>query len=111
MATVIHTNGLVKRYGKVRALDGLDLDVEAGQIHGFLGPNGAGKSTTIRVLLGLARATSGEATVFGGEAIDLLARLRGVARKDAAYAADKARLMEAFQFDPRKKGRAYSKGN
>jgi ABC-2 type transport system ATP-binding protein len=140
MATVIHTKGLVKRYGKVRALDGLDLDVEAGQIHGFLGPNGAGKSTTIRVLLGLARATSGEATVFGGdpwrdavslhrriasvpgdvslwpnlsggEAIDLLARLRGAPRKDAAYKAEKERLMHEFQFDPRKKGRAYSKGN
>ena len=140
MATVIHTKGLVKRYGKVRALDGLDLDVEAGQIHGFLGPNGAGKSTTIRVLLGLARATSGEATVFGGdpwrdavslhrriasvpgdvslwpnlsggEAIDLLARLRGVPRRDAAYKAEKERLMREFQFDPRKKGRAYSKGN
>ena len=63
MTTVIHTKDLVKRYGKVRALDGLDLDVEAGQIHGFLGPNGAGKSTTIRVLLGLVRATSGEASL------------------------------------------------
>ncbi|GAA4366335.1 ABC transporter ATP-binding protein [Agromyces bauzanensis] len=140
MAAVIHTQGLVKRYGKVRALDGLDLDVEAGQIHGFLGPNGAGKTTTIRVLLGLARATSGEATVFGadpwrdavaihrrvayipgdvsiwpnlsgGEAIDLLARLRGAKRHDRGYTAEKERLMEAFQFDPRKKGRAYSKGN
>src|SRR6476620_12692529 len=127
MATVIHTKGLVKRYGKVRALDGRDLDVEAGQIHGFLGPNGAGKSTTIRVLLGLARATAGTATVFGddpwrdavslhrriasvpgdvslwpnlsgGEAIDLLARLRGASTKDAAYLAEKDRLMTAFQF-------------
>src|SRR6478736_2689682 len=104
MAAVIHTQGLVKRYGKVRALDGLDLDVDAGQIHGFLGPNGAGKSTTIRVLLGLARPTS-------GEAIDLLARLRGTRRRDAAYKAEKERLMHEFQFDPRKKGRAYSKGN
>src|SRR3954465_15079389 len=140
MATVIHTQALVKRYGKVAALDGLDLDVEAGQIHGFLGPNGAGKSTTIRVLLGLARATSGTAPVFGddpwrdavslhrrigsvpgdvslwpnlsgGEAIDLLSRLRGTSRHDPVYRDEKARLMEAFQFDPRKKGRAYSKGN
>src|SRR6478735_7274391 len=140
MATVIHTQGLVKRYGKVRALDGLDLDVEAGQIHGFLGPNGAGKSTTIRVLLGLARATAGEASVFGedpwrnavplhrriasvpgdvslwpnlsgGEAIDLIARLHGIPRQDAAFQAEKQRLMSQFQFDPRKKGRAYSKGN
>ena len=140
MATVIRTQNLVKRYGKVAALDGLDLEVRAGQIHGFLGPNGAGKSTTIRVLLGLARATSGQVTVFGedpwqkavdlhrriasvpgdvslwpnlsgGEAIDLLARLRGAPRRDVAFAAEKARLTEVFQFDPRKKGRAYSKGN
>src|SRR6478736_6470716 len=138
--SVIRTAGLVKRYGSINALDGLDLEVGAGQIHGFLGPNGAGKSTTIRVLLGLARATAGEASVFGllpwrdavkihrrvgyipgdvdvwpnlsgGEAIDLLARLRGASRHDKVYAAEKARLMEAFQFDPRKKGRAYSKGN
>jgi ABC-2 type transport system ATP-binding protein len=140
MATVIHTRGLLKRYGKVHALDGLDLDVEAGQIHGFLGPNGAGKTTTIRILLGLARATSGAATVLGadpwgdtvrlhrriasvpgdvslwpnlsgGQAIDLLARLRGVPRSDAAFRAEKERLMHEFQLDPRKKGRAYSKGN
>jgi len=140
MATVIRTSGLHKHYGRVRALDGLDLEVSSGQIHGFLGPNGAGKSTTIRVLLGLARATSGEALVFdrdpwrdavalhrriayvpgdvsvwpnlsGGEAIDFLARLRGASRRDAVYRAEKQRLLEAFQFDPRKKGRAYSKGN
>jgi ABC-2 type transport system ATP-binding protein len=140
MVAVIHTEGLVKRYGKVQALDGLALDVQAGQIHGFLGPNGAGKTTTIRILLGLARATSGEATVLGGdpwhdtvrlhrriatvpgdvslwpnlsggEAIDLLARLRGVSRGDAAYRAEKERLLHEFQLDTRKKGRAYSKGN
>jgi ABC-2 type transport system ATP-binding protein len=137
--SVIRTAGLVKRYGSINALDGLDLEVGAGQIHGFHGPNGAGTSTTLRVLLGLARATSGEASVFGlhpwrdsvaihrrvsyipgdvsvwpnlggGETIDLLSRLRG-RRRDAAYRAEKKRLMEAFQFDPRKKGRAYSKGN
>ncbi|WP_404429326.1 ABC transporter ATP-binding protein [Microbacterium lacus] len=140
MTTVIHTAGLTKHYGRVHALDGLDLHVEHGQIHGFLGPNGAGKSTTIRVLLGLARKTGGEASVFGadpwrdavdlhrriayipgdvsvwpnitgGEAIDLMARLRGARRNDPAYRAEKERLSEAFQFDPRKKGRAYSKGN
>ncbi|KJQ55680.1 ABC transporter ATP-binding protein [Microbacterium sp. SA39] len=140
MTTVIHTQDLTKHYGHVHALDGLDLSVEAGQVHGFLGPNGAGKSTTIRILLGLARRTGGTATVFdrdpwtdavdlhrriayvpgdvsvwptlsGGEAIDLLARLRGVHTKDAAYQHEKTRLMDAFQFDPRKKGRAYSKGN
>lgn len=138
--SVIRTNGLAKHYGRVHALDGLDLVVEEGQIHGFLGPNGAGKSTTIRVLLGLARKTGGEASVFGsdpwraavslhrriayvpgdvslwpnlsgGEAIDLLSRLRGASRRSGAYRAEKERLSEAFQFDPRKKGRAYSKGN
>jgi ABC-2 type transport system ATP-binding protein len=140
MSTVIHTNGLTKHYGHVHALDGLDLNVEAGQVHGFLGPNGAGKSTTIRILLGLARATGGEATVFGedpwrtavplhrriayvpgdvsiwpnlsgGESIDVLARLRGASKHDAGYRDEKQRLMQEFQFDPRTKGRAYSKGN
>ena len=140
MSTVIHARGLVKRYGRVHALDGLDLDVEEGEVHGFLGPNGAGKSTTIRILLGLARASDGVVTVFGrdpwrdavevhrrvasvpgdvsvwpnlsgGEAIDLLARLRGARRGDPAFRSEKDRLLEAFQFDPRKKGRAYSKGN
>ncbi|GGR28558.1 ATP-binding cassette domain-containing protein [Agromyces mediolanus] len=140
MTTVIRTSDLVKRYGRTRALDGLDLEVDAGQVHGFLGPNGAGKSTTIRILLGLARASSGVASVFdahpwrdavalhrriayvpgdvsvwpnlsGGEAVDFLARLRGAAHRDPGYRAEKARLVEAFQFDPRKKGRAYSKGN
>lgn len=140
MTLVIRTAALTKHYGRVHALDGLDLEVGEGQVHGFLGPNGAGKSTTIRVLLGLARKTGGEASVFGGdpwrdavslhrriasvpgdvsvwpnlsggEAIDLLARLRGASRHDAAYRAERERLCEAFQFDPRKKGRAYSKGN
>ncbi len=137
---VISARNLTKHYGRVHALDGLDLAVDAGQIHGFLGPNGAGKSTTIRVLLGLARATSGEASVFGldpwhdavaihrriayipgdvsvwpnlsgGEAIDLLARLRGANTRDPVFRAEKERLGAAFEFDPRKKGRAYSKGN
>jgi ABC-2 type transport system ATP-binding protein len=140
MNTVIETSGLEKRFGRVRALDGLDLSVTAGEVHGFLGPNGAGKSTTIRVLLGLAKANGGSATVFGrdpwkdavdlhrqiayvpgdvsiwpnltgGEAIDLLARLRGGTADKAGYAARKARLIDVFQLDPSKKGRAYSKGN
>lgn len=140
MNTVIRTSGLTKHYGHLHALDGLDLSVEAGQVHGFLGPNGAGKSTTIRILLGLARATSGEVTVFdedpwrsavplhrriayvpgdvsiwpnlsGGESIDVLARLRGASKRESGYRDQKQRLMEAFQFDPRTKGRAYSKGN
>jgi len=137
---VVETRGLVKTFGRIRALDGLDLGVGAGEVHGFLGPNGAGKSTTIRVLLGLARATGGSATLFGrdpwqdavelhrrvayvpgdvslwpnlsgGEAIDLISRLRGATADARAYADRKARLVEVFQFDPAKKGRAYSKGN
>ena len=140
MNTVIQTRGLEKRFGRVRALDGLDLDVEAGEVHGFLGPNGAGKSTTIRVLLGLIRSSGGSATVFGrdpwndavelhrriayvpgdvslwpnlsgGEAIDLLTRLRGGMADKRAYLARREHLVEVFQFDPTKKGRAYSKGN
>jgi len=140
MDTVIRTSGLAKHYGRVHALDGLDLSVTAGQVHGFLGPNGAGKTTTIRILLGLARKTSGSVEVLGrdpwkdaadlhrriayvpgdvsvwpnlsgGEAIDLLSRLRGASVKSAAYRGERERLETAFQFDPRKKGRAYSKGN
>ncbi|MGR0221842.1 ABC transporter ATP-binding protein [Agromyces sp. ZXT2-6] len=140
MTTVISTRALEKRFGSTVALDGLDLEVQEGEIHGFLGPNGAGKSTTIRILLGLARATGGEARLFGeepwrnaaalhrrvayvpgdvslwpnltgGAAIDLLARLRGGTADRRAYEERKARLVDAFQLDPRKKGRAYSKGN
>ncbi|MDQ0260367.1 ABC-2 type transport system ATP-binding protein [Sinomonas atrocyanea] len=140
MDTVIATSGLHKHFGRVHALDGLDLEVARGEIHGFLGPNGAGKSTTLRILLGLARATSGTATVLGGdpwtdavelhrriasipgdvsiwpnlsggEAIDLISRLRGGTADRAKYRARKKELCETFDFDPTKKGRAYSKGN
>jgi ABC-2 type transport system ATP-binding protein len=133
--TVIEASGLVKKFGRVRALDGLDLSVAEGEVHGFLGPNGAGKSTTIRVLLGMLRANGGSATVFGrdpwrdavgihrdvayvpgdvslwpnlsgGETIDFLTRLRGGADK-----ALRARLLKEFDLDPKKKGRSYSKGN
>ncbi|MBM7503234.1 ATP-binding cassette domain-containing protein [Agromyces aurantiacus] len=140
MTSVISTRGLEKRFGRTVALDGLDLEVRPGEIHGFLGPNGAGKSTTLRILLGLARADGGTVELFGrdpwadaadlhrrlayvpgdvtlwpnltgGEAIDLISRLRGGTADRAAYAERKARLIEAFQFDPRVRGRAYSKGN
>jgi ABC-2 type transport system ATP-binding protein len=140
MSITIRTDGLVKRYGRLHALDGLDLEVGAGEVHGFLGPNGAGKSTTIRVLLGLSRATAGTVEVLGGdpwrdavalhrriasvpgdvsvwpnlsggEAIDVLARLRGARHHDRTYRTERERLVEAFQLDPRKKGRTYSKGN
>lgn len=139
-AAVIETAGLVKDFGRVRALDGLDLSVAAGEIHGFLGPNGAGKSTTIRILLGLARSTGGRARVFGldpwtssveihrrlayvpgdvslwpnltgGEAIDLISRLRGGTADRAVYRERRARLLEEFELDPSRKARTYSKGN
>ncbi len=135
MSTAISVSGLVKTFGTTRALDGLDLEVATGEVHGFLGPNGAGKSTTIRVLLGLLRADSGSVrlldgdpwhdavalhrrlayvpgdvtlwpNITGGEAIDLLGRLRG--GLDPARRAD---LLERFDLDPRKKARTYSKGN
>jgi ABC-2 type transport system ATP-binding protein len=131
----IEVSDLVKTFGRFRALDGLELSVAGGEVHGFLGPNGAGKSTTIRVLLGLLRADSGDIrllggdpwsdavalhrrlayvpgdvnlwpTLSGGEAIDLLGRLRG-----GLDPARRAELLERFELDPTKKGRAYSKGN
>ncbi len=135
MENSISVAGLVKRFGQTTALDGLDLTVAQGEVHGFLGPNGAGKTTTIRILLGLQRADGGTVRLLdgdpwhdavalhkrlayvpgdvtlwpnlsGGEVIDLLGRLRGglnPARRDE--------LLERFDLDPRKKGRAYSKGN
>src|SRR5690625_2339994 len=135
MNTVIDVTALVKSFGRTRALDGLDLHVERGEVHGFLGPNGAGKSTTIRVLLGLLRANSGSVALFGrdpwrdavelhrrlayvpgdvnlwpslsgGEVIDLLGRLRG-----GLHPGRRAQLLERFDLDPTKKARTYSKGN
>ena len=67
MTAVVRTEGLVKTFGRTRALDGLDLKVAEGEVHGFLGPNGAGKSTTIRVLLGLLRPDGGRAQLFDGD--------------------------------------------
>src|SRR5919109_5562868 len=66
-ATAISITGLVKTFGPTRALDGLDLQVNTGEVHGFLGPNGAGKTTTIRVLLGLLRADAGTSRLLGGD--------------------------------------------
>ncbi|WP_431924539.1 ABC transporter ATP-binding protein [Nonomuraea jabiensis] len=135
MSDAIVVKGLVKSFGTARALDGLDLSVRAGEVHGFLGPNGAGKSTTIRILLGMVRADGGTARLLGGdpwsqaaelhrrlayvpgdvtlwphlsggEVIDLLGRLRG-----GLNARRKVDLLERFDLDPRKKARTYSKGN
>src|SRR5205814_8223743 len=125
----LRADALVKTFGRTRALDGLDLAVDTGEVHGFLGPNGAGKTTTIRVLLGLLRADSGTArllggdpwreatelhrrlayvpgdvtlwpTLSGGEVIDLLGRLRG--RPDRTR---RAALLDRFGLDPRSTGR------
>ena len=132
---MIEVNRLSKNFGPVEAVRDVSFEVRRGEVLGFLGPNGAGKSTTIRVLLGLLRADSGEVRLLGGdpwsdavelhrrlayvpgdvnlwpnlsggEAIDLLARLRGGI--DPARRAD---LLERFELDPTKKGRTYSKGN
>ncbi|MGW3241872.1 ABC transporter ATP-binding protein [Streptomyces sp. NPDC001070] len=135
MTRAISVAGLHKSFGRTHALDGLDLTVETGEVHGFLGPNGAGKSTAIRILLGLLRADRGAAQLLGGdpwrdavtlhrrlayvpgdvtlwrnlsggEVIDLLGRLRG-----GLDEARRRQLLERFELDPTKKGRAYSKGN
>lgn len=135
MSAVIDVAGLRKNFGPVRALDGLDLHVAEGEVHGFLGPNGAGKSTTLRILLGIVRSTGGIARLFdrdpwqdavslhreiayvpgdvtlwpsltGGEIIDLLARMRG--GQDGIR---RDELIERFDLDPAKKSRTYSKGN
>ncbi len=135
MANAIEIRVLRKSFGRTAALDGLDLEVRAGEVHAFLGPNGAGKTTTIRILLGLLRKDGGEAVLLGGdprrdavtlhrrlayvpgdvtlwpgltggEIIDLLGRLRGGLDPERRQA-----LTERFQLDPAKKARAYSKGN
>ena len=69
MSTAISVTDLVKTFGRTRALDGLTLSVDTGEVHGFLGPNGAGKSTTIRVLLGLLRRDSGSVQLLGGDPV------------------------------------------
>lgn len=135
MTGIIEVHDLHKHFGRTHALDGLHLDVDQGEVHGFLGPNGSGKSTTIRILLGILKATSGRARVLGrdpwtdsvalhrdiayvpgdvtlwpslsgGETIDLLARMRGGIDQKR-----RAELVDRFDLDPRKKARTYSKGN
>lgn len=133
--TVLKTTNLTKKFGKLTALDGVDMDVDEGEIFGFIGPNGAGKSTTIRILLGILRPTAGEAKIFGkdawkdavdvhkriayvpgdvnlwpnltgGEVIDLFLSLRGEKHRNR-----REELIERFQLDPSKKCGTYSKGN
>jgi len=133
--TMVKTIDLTKKFGSFTALDKVNIEVKKGEVFGFIGPNGAGKSTTIRVLIGILKATSGKAEIFGkdawkhaveihkrlayvpgdvnlwpnltgGEVIDLFIKLRG-----ANDAHNREQLIEEFQFDPSKKCRTYSKGN
>ena len=135
MTAPIQVRDLVKTFGRFRALDGVDLTVEPGTVHGFLGPNGAGKSTTIRVLLGLYRATSGHVEVLGRDpgvhpaevtrqvsyvpgdvalwpnltgrqVLDVLAGLRGARNEQR-----ERELIDRFALDPTKRVRSYSTGN
>jgi len=131
----LEITGLTKRFGKLTALDGVNVTVEKGEVFGYIGPNGAGKTTTIRVMLGILKATAGSAKVFGldswreaveihkkvayvpgdvtlwpnltgGEVIDLFVNLRGKHDKSK-----REKLLEMFDLDPTKKCRTYSKGN
>ncbi len=133
--SIIKTTNLTKMFGKFLALDGVNLEVDKGEVYGFIGPNGSGKSTTIRVLLGILKASSGEAKIFGldvwkdaveihkriayvpgdvnlwpnltgGEVIDLFMKLRGATNKTR-----RDEFIEKFKLDPSKKCRTYSKGN
>jgi ABC-2 type transport system ATP-binding protein len=135
MSDAVFARGMRKSFGRTRALDGLDLSVRTGEVHGFLGPNGAGKTTTIRILLGLLRVDDGEVRLLGGdpwrdttalhrrlayvpgdvtlwpeltggEVIDLLGRLRG-----GLEPSRRADLLARFDLDPTKRSRTYSKGN
>jgi ABC-2 type transport system ATP-binding protein len=132
---VLQTNDLTKKFGKFTALDGVNIEVNQGEVYGFIGPNGAGKSTTIRVLLGVLKATDGDAKIFGmdawkdaveihkriayvpgdvnlwpnltgGEVIDLFMKLRGSNNRER-----REELIEKYNLDPTKKCRTYSKGN
>lgn len=132
---ILKATGLTKRFGKFTALDGVDMELNKGEVYGFIGPNGAGKSTTIRILLGMLKATAGEAQIFGkdvwkdavelhkqiayvpgdvnlwpnltgGEVIDLFMKMRGATNQGR-----REELIERFKFDPTKKSRTYSKGN
>ncbi|MFY0783235.1 ABC transporter ATP-binding protein [Peribacillus simplex] len=133
--SVLKTTDLTKKFGKFTALNGVNIEVNKGEVFGFIGPNGAGKSTTIRVLLGILKATDGEAKIFGkevwkdaveihkriayvpgdvnlwpnltgGEVIDLFVELRGTNNKSR-----REELIKKFDLDPSKKCRTYSKGN
>jgi len=133
--SVLKVNNLTKKFGKFTALNGVNLEVNEGEVFGFIGPNGAGKSTTIRILLGILKATAGEVKIFGkdawsdaveihkriayvpgdvnlwpnltgGEVIDLFVKLRGGNNRNR-----REELIKQFDLDPSKKCGTYSKGN
>lgn len=133
--SILVVEHLTKKFGSFTALDGVNMQLKEGEVYGFIGPNGAGKSTTIRILLGIIKATSGSAKIFGkdvwkdaveihkrvayvpgdvhlwpnltgGEVIDILLKMNGKYDKKK-----RDRFIELFDFDPTKKCRAYSKGN
>ncbi|MFN2746776.1 ATP-binding cassette domain-containing protein [Bacillus sp. z60-18] len=133
--SLLKVSNLTKKFGKFTALDGVNFEVNKGEVVGFIGPNGAGKSTTIRVLLGILKATSGDVEIFdkdawhdaveihkriayvpgdvnlwpnltGGEVIDLFVKLNGTTNKSR-----REELIKKFDLDPSKKSRTYSKGN
>jgi ABC-2 type transport system ATP-binding protein len=133
--SLLKVTNLSKKFGKFTALDKINLEVNKGEVVGFIGPNGAGKSTTIRVLLGILKASDGEVKIFnkdawqdavdihkniayvpgdvnlwpnltGGEVIDLFVKLNGTTNR-----ARREELIKKFDLDPSKKCRTYSKGN
>lgn len=135
MDPVVRCSQVDKSFGSTRALNGLDLEVRPGEVHGFLGPNGSGKSVTLRIVLGLLRADRGTVTLFGadpwrravdlhrrlayvpgetnlwpnltgGEVIDVLGDLRG-----GLDPRRRDEFTERFGLDPTKRARTYSKGN
>lgn len=134
--SIIKIENLTKTFGQFKALDDVNLEVTEGEIHGFIGPNGAGKSTTIRVLLGMLKADTGNITIFGkdawkeavsihervayvpgdanlwpnltgGQVIDLFLNMRNSTIDNKR----RDELIEYFELDPTKKCRTYSKGN
>ncbi|EOR23974.1 ABC transporter ATP-binding protein [Niallia nealsonii AAU1] len=133
--TILKATNLTKKFGSFTALDGVNMEIKEGEVYGFIGPNGAGKSTTIRILLGMLRASQGEAKIFGkdvwsdavaihkrisyvpgdvnlwpnltgGEVIDLFMKMNG-----HVNSRKREELIKKFDFDPTKKSRTYSKGN
>ena len=132
---ILNTNDLTKKFGDFTVLDGVNIEVDKGEVYGFIGPNGAGKSTTIKILLGMLKATEGEARIFGknawtdavdihkriayvpgdvnlwpnlsgGEVIDLFLKMRGSSKNNR-----REEMIKKFDLDPTKKSRTYSKGN